>query len=56
MMERLENDPGPEPDDEDGDDTPLGDSSEHSDAPSDPDAPPPDEYEGSERLEDDDPE
>jgi hypothetical protein len=53
MIERLENEPGSEPDDEDGDDTPLGDSSEHSDVSSDPDAPAPDEYEGSERLDDD---
>ncbi len=53
MIERREEDePGIGPDD----DTPLGDTSEHSDVPSDPNAPSPSEYEGSEELDDEDPE
>ena len=36
------------------DDTPLGDSDEHSDVPSDDNAPSPSEYEGSEKLEGED--
>jgi hypothetical protein len=50
MSERREDEPGLVPDD----DTPLGDTSEHSDVPSDENAPSPVEHEGSERLEDED--
>jgi hypothetical protein len=50
VTERREDEPGLEPDDE----TPLGDTSEHSDVPSDEDAPSPAEYEGSEELEEED--